>query len=854
MTSTITNDNSFSTDFPELLERHVKHLLTSAIIPEVIRERGYKSVLRCAANIDPKPGNLDVAAFGFKQSQLILPAILMPLYGLSNKVVLYQLRPDKPRVSQATGKPIKYETPARRNMRLDIPPRCLSNIGDPSIPLFITEGIKKGDSLASAGACVVCLLGVYNWRGTNDKGGKVALPEWEQIALNERLVFIVFDSDIVDKPAVKQAFERLASFLSLKGAVVKIVKLPPGKDGSKTGVDDFIAQGHSLEEVVNLAAAPEEAKVKHSLFADQYEIKESMMFTNKPNREGGIDPLPLANFGAKITSVITRDDGLKESKFYRIMGRRENGALLTSLDVSVDEFSSLNWVDKHWDVQAIISAHPSAKAQIVQAMKLNSQDATQKLIFAHTGWREINGVWTYLTNGSAINAVEANGITVDLDSDITGYQLPPLEDPRDNSGNIKPFYRDAFAASFDFLNMGTHRVTMPLWAAMYMSPLNPIVDTCFTLFVVGHSGTYKSSITALALNHYGPSFAYNRLPGSWNFTDNKLEYLMHLLKDVPFLIDDFAPGADANRARILQGVAERVMRDQGNRTGRGRMTKDLVGRITPIPRGFLITSGEHLPGGASHNARIFAVEISNMDINRERVRSVTAEQKKLYGYAMTQYIGWLARRWDELKTELPKQEMQWYAQAEQLRKHARLPAAVAKLYAGLSMGLQFMVANGTIGQKEATRLAAEGFQIYLEWSALQSERVEQLSPGRRFLDGLISLINAGRVEFASTSDDEPRSPKPGVNIIGWRDDNRDYLLNPSAAFSTVRNFCAGTDDPLTIGEEAIWRDLKERGWTTSNSGRNRYNAYIYGRQQWVIKLNKAVLEGEVDILSVLSEG
>jgi hypothetical protein len=853
MTSNISKNDSFSTDFPELLERHVSHLLASAISPDVIRERGYKSVLRCAANIDPKPGQLDVAAFGFKQSQLILPAILMPLYGIDGKVVLHQLRPDSPRTSQVTGKPVKYETPARRNMHLDIPPRCLSNMGDPSVPLFITEGIKKGDSLASAGACVVCLLGVYNWRGTNEKGGKVALSEWEQIALNERLVFIVFDSDIVDKPAVKDALERLASFLISKKAIVKVVRLPPGKEGAKTGVDDFIAQGHSLEDVIHLASAPEQIKTRHNLFADQYEIKESMMFTNKPNREGGIDPLPLANFGAKITSVITRDDGLKESKFYRIMGRRENGALLSSLDVSVDEFSSLNWVDKHWDVQAIISAHPSAKAQIVQAMKLNSQDATQKLIFAHTGWRNINGVWTYLTNGSAINAAGANGITVDLDSDITGYQLPPLEDPRDNGGNIKPFYRDAFAASFDFLNMGTHRVTMPLWAAMYMSPLNPIVDTCFTLFVVGRSGTYKSSITALALNHYGPNFAYNRLPGSWNFTDNKLEYLMHLLKDAPFLIDDFAPGADANRARILQGVAERVMRDQGNRTGRGRLTKDMVGRITPIPRGFLITSGEHLPGGASHNARIFAIEISSVDIKRERVRSVTAEQKKLYGYAMTQYIGWLARRWDELKTVLPKQEMQWYAEAEKLSKHARLPAAVAKLRVGLNMGLQFMVANGTIDQKEATKLEDKGFQVFLEWSVLQSERVEQLSPGQRFLDGLISLINAGRVEFASASDNDPRSPKPGVNIIGWRDSDDDYLLNPSAAFSAVRNFCAGTDDPLTIGEEAVWRDLKERGWTTANSGRNRFNAYLYKRQQWVIKLNKEVVDGKVETKSGLPE-
>ena len=201
MTSTVTKGDSFSADFPELLVRHVDHLLSSAISPEVIRERGYRSVLRCAADIEPAPGHVDVAAFGFKQSQLLLPAILMPLYGVDGKVVLHQLRPDNPRINQGSGKPVKYETPAKRNMHLDIPPRCQPGIGDPALPLFVTEGIKKGDSLASAGACVTSLLGVYNWRGTNDKGGKVALPEWESVALNGRLVYIVFDSDIVDKPS-----------------------------------------------------------------------------------------------------------------------------------------------------------------------------------------------------------------------------------------------------------------------------------------------------------------------------------------------------------------------------------------------------------------------------------------------------------------------------------------------------------------------------------------------------------------------------------------------------------------------------------------------------------------------------
>ena len=78
------------------------------------------------------------------------------------------------------------------------------------------EGIKKGDALVSVDCCAVSLLGVWNWRGTNDAGGKTVLAAWESIALNNRRVFIAFDSDVMTKPEVHQALARLSGFLECK--------------------------------------------------------------------------------------------------------------------------------------------------------------------------------------------------------------------------------------------------------------------------------------------------------------------------------------------------------------------------------------------------------------------------------------------------------------------------------------------------------------------------------------------------------------------------------------------------------------------------------------------------------------
>jgi hypothetical protein len=60
------------------------------------------------------------------------------------------------------GKPRKYETPFQQPGGIDIPPAVKDQIGDPTVPLFITEGSKKADSAVSAGLCCVSVLGVCN--------------------------------------------------------------------------------------------------------------------------------------------------------------------------------------------------------------------------------------------------------------------------------------------------------------------------------------------------------------------------------------------------------------------------------------------------------------------------------------------------------------------------------------------------------------------------------------------------------------------------------------------------------------------------------------------------------------------
>jgi Domain of unknown function (DUF3854) len=194
------------TPFGPLLSQHVDLIEKSAIAPKIAKARGYRSVISRA----------DLERLGFSPAQRLVPALLIPVWSVAGQIATYQLRPDVPRIRD--GKPVKYETLAGTRMVLDIPPTARRWLGDPKRPLFITEGARKADAAVSKDLCCIDLLGVWNWRGRNTSGGKVALPDWESIALNNREVFIVFDSDVMLKRAVYAALARLKTFLESRGA------------------------------------------------------------------------------------------------------------------------------------------------------------------------------------------------------------------------------------------------------------------------------------------------------------------------------------------------------------------------------------------------------------------------------------------------------------------------------------------------------------------------------------------------------------------------------------------------------------------------------------------------------------
>ena len=226
----------------------------SGIAEAVILARGYRTIT------DPQ----ELRTLGFASNQCLVPTLLLPVHTTDGGNSLYTHRPDLPRIVENRRKRnpdgsfktgvIKYELPKDAGIRLDCPPNCRAMLANPAIRLWVTEGIKKADALASHLLCALALLGVWNFKGKNEFGATVFLADWDYIALKGREICIVFDSDVMRKPAVRKALDRLIEHLHRKGALVRAVYLPAA-DGGKIGVDDYLLN-HSAADLEGLIDAP----------------------------------------------------------------------------------------------------------------------------------------------------------------------------------------------------------------------------------------------------------------------------------------------------------------------------------------------------------------------------------------------------------------------------------------------------------------------------------------------------------------------------------------------------------------------------------------------------------------------
>jgi hypothetical protein len=587
---------------------------------------------------------------------------------------------------------------------------------------------------------------------------------------------------------------------------------------SKVGFDDWAATGKTREDTEGL---PRE-DIPPDL--GPYIVKQGRFCYVRQTKDGSVFDA-LGNFVAGITEEVILDDGVEQSRVFELVGKLDTETALPQVRVPVSEFAGMNWVTKLWGRRAIVHAGLATRDRLRDCIQRHSLNrAIERHVFVHSGWRQIDGRWCYLSSTGALGSPDP--VQVDLGPGLQRYALPLA--PEDPVG--------AMRTSLDLLRtkIVPAAVMVPLWGAMYRAPTANVLPIDCSIWLEGMTGAMKSTLTALALAHYGP-FDRLHLPGSWTSTANALERLTFKVKDAPVVLDDWAPnGLDA---RELETKASRILRSVGNAQARDRLRADTSERPGYPPRGLVIATGEQRPTGQSIIARTLCLELDGGTVDREALSAAQTSAGRL-SHAMSGYLLWLASQLPELGDRLTKNFVALREKAFDGAGHLRVPETVAHIALGVELGLTYAVDCGACSSIEADELDAAAWETLLGLSTRQGALILGEKPSHRYLRILHGLIAQERAVLL----DREAPGDPGRReLLGWQDADSLCLL-PEPAWTAVVKSARDAGELFPVRQEALRSALVKEQLLDSNDSRYTAIVKVGGRPYRVLRLRRHAVE------------
>lgn len=565
----------------------------------------------------------------------------------------------------------------------------------------------------------------------------------------------------------------------------------------------------------------------------------------------------LGNFWARISRELNIHDGVNPPRVeYEVAGGLATGETLPTLHIEAAQFANLGWIARHWGARVILQVMPSQGFLVARAIQqVSLADIRHEMLFTYTGWVVINGQRGFLTATGLLtpDGLDEN-ILVDLGvNNLKHYALlSPSSDPKQRAL--------AISASLDFLRLGPRQITAPIWAAMFAAPLTEIRPLNAVIAVYGSTQSGKSTISHLALAHYGSGFINGhdyRAPIDWTSTKTSIEGVMFTVKDGPVIIDDYAPQfASTMEARSMHRSAEYVVRSVGNRSARSRSRSDLSQQTTRIPRGLAIMTAENPLIGQSVVGRMIYVGMQPGDILPNTERGDPPNQKLddlqaraqqgLLTQATSLYIQHLAKFWDDLSVrfaEMVDASSDWARTQAGLQN--RLPDAFGVLNAAQTLALRIFQDMGLLDGAEASQLADENREALLAVISSQAERVAAESPVIKLLSALQSQLAARKIYLSPRSDASIYTPPPGAEMVGWYDPDVIYL-DTNRALAAAKIFYRAIDQNLDIMPDALQRQIAQVPGLLDErdkDGRHiRVTKWVGGATRRVLALNKMAIK------------
>lgn len=740
------------------------------------------------------------------------------------------------------------------------------------------------------------------------------IPDLARVTFDRRIVYIVFDADLAVNWQLRMERWKFAQYLTHeRGARVRFVEIPA--HAKNKGIDDLLAAWKDESRVWELfessrpadaaseasilidqvkdtgdikilfngaaifagMAAAEFAEIKHRIRRElrkevsisdfenaikaerariarqkrgdqpkelrysgkEYEAADAGMIWWKKTKEWHV-PVSLCNFAAEIIADVVRDDGEETTRALRIRATLRNQT--NEITVPASEFTVMNWPIEI--LGAYANVYPTYRDHTRAAIQSISNDIAEQYVYQHTGWTVIRGANVYLHAGGGIGPEGAMDLEVELDRALRHYDLPT---PPEGDALIT-----AIHGAIELLEVAPDRIIIPLFSAVWRAVLGPVN---VSLFVSGQTGWGKSQLAALIQQFFGPGMNALNLPAGWESTANALESLAFRTKNAILVVDDFVPKGSSSDVQRLHMIADRLLRGQGNASGRIRMLANTTLRPPKPPRGLIVATGEDVPKGHSLRGRMIVCEIEQDDIRwRHLTKCQHAGAAGVYAAAMSGFLRWIAPRMSKMDAELQTHLDQMRLQLADLGQHKRTPDNIGNLAIGFRLFLDYVVESKAISKTEADELWERAQRAYASIVDAQDQGQEADEPCQQYLALVGAAARAGLVHLSGPGAQMPenaeawgwRSEHPQGTWIGWIEDENLYL-DPKLSFAAAQRLARDSSENLPVSQTTLVRRLKQRGLLASTDT-GRETATIRRRYRGEVM---SVLHFSVDLLSTL---
>src|SRR5262249_17824005 len=161
----------------------------------------------------------------------------------------------------------------------------------------------------------------------------------------------------------------------------------------------------------------------------------------------------------------------------------------------------------------------------------------------------------------------------------------------------------------------------------------------------------------------------------------------HAAKDMLCVVDDFKPTTRQERDRLYRD-GDRLLRAQGNHSGRQRLTSDIRLRKTYSPRGLILVTAEEMPKFESLVARLFVVETREGAIDMGKLSEVQdLAACGVFASAMAAFVRWTAANYAKVikgaPSEVARARDRW--SQRNVATHRRYATTLAHIFYGWSL-------------------------------------------------------------------------------------------------------------------------------------------------------------------------